>query len=101
MRKFLILCLFVLGLGFALFNFKGLANQGEFQSIVLDFRENVPASEIEAKVNLLAQKYNLDPHLNSEFSAADHVYIAKGDRNTIGELKKLGFGKLTEFIEPN
>lgn len=101
MRKFLILCLFVLGLGFALFNFKGLANQGEFQSIVLDFRENVPASEIEAKVNLLAEKYNLDPHLNSEFSAADHVYIAKGDRNTIGELKKLGFGKLTEFIEPN
>lgn len=101
MRKFLILCLFVLGLGFALFNFKGLANQGEFQSIVLDFRESVPASEIEAKVNLLAQKYNLEPHLNSEFSAADHVYIAKGDRNTIGELKKLGFGKLTEFIEPN
>ncbi|HEY9606440.1 MAG TPA: S8 family peptidase [Allocoleopsis sp.] len=101
MRKFLILCLFVLGLGFALFNFKGLANQGEFQSIVLDFRESVPASEIEAKVNLLTQKYNLDPHLNSEFSAADHVYIAKGDRNTIGELKKLGFGKLTEFIEPN
>jgi serine protease len=101
MRKFLILCLFVLGLGFALFNFKGLANQGEFQSIVLDFRESVPASEIEAKVNLLAQKYNLEPRLNSEFSAADHVYIAKGDRNTISELKKLGFGKLTEFIEPN
>jgi serine protease len=88
-------------LGFALFNFKGLANQGKFQSIVLDFRESVPASEIEAKVNLLAEKYNLDPHLNSEFSAADHVYIAKGDRKTIGELKKLGFGKLTEFIEPN
>ncbi len=101
MRKFFIICLFVLGLGFALFNFKGLANQGEFQSIVLDFRENVPEAEIEAKVNLLAGKYNLEPRLNSEFSAADHVYIAKGDRKTIDELKKLGIGKLTEFIEPN
>jgi hypothetical protein len=29
------------------------------------------------------------------------VYIAKGDRKTINELKKLGIGKLTEFIEPN
>ncbi len=48
MRKFFIICLFVLGLGFALFNFKGLANQGEFQSIVWDFRENVPEAEIEA-----------------------------------------------------
>ncbi|MBW4547955.1 MAG: S8 family peptidase [Symplocastrum torsivum CPER-KK1] len=101
MRKFFIICLFVLGLGFALFNFKGLATQGEFQSIVLDFRENVPEAEIEAKVNLLAGKYNLEPRLNSEFSAADHVYIAKGDRKTIDELKKLGIGKLTEFIEPN
>ena len=46
MRKFFIMCLFVLGLGFALFNFKGLANQGEFQSIVLNFREDVPAARI-------------------------------------------------------
>ncbi|MCA1991859.1 MAG: S8 family peptidase [Coleofasciculus sp. S288] len=101
MRKFLIACLFLVGLGFALFNFKGLAARGEFESIVLDFRESVPATEIAANVNLLAEKYNLDPRLNSEFSAADNVYIAKGDRNTIKELKKLGFGKLTEFIEPN
>ena len=101
MRKFFIVCLFVLGLGFALSNFKGLANQGDFQSIVLDFREDVPAAEIESNVNLLARKYNLEPRLNSEFSVADHVYIAKGDRKTINELKKLGIGKLTEFIEPN
>lgn len=101
MRKFFILCLFVIGLGFALFNFKGLANQGEFQSIVLDFREDVPASEIAAKVNLLTQKYNLEPRLNSEFSAADNVYIARGDRNTIKELRQLGIDKLTEFVEPN
>lgn len=101
MRKFLILCLFVFGLGFALFNFKGLANQGKFQSIVLDFREDIPATEIEKQVNLLSSKYNLEPQLNSEFSQADHVYIAKGDRQTIAKLKKQGIGKFTEFIEPN
>jgi serine protease len=101
MRKFLIACLFILGLLFAPFNFKGLANQGEFESIVLDFREDVPAAEIAAKVNLLAAQYGLEPRLNSEFSAPDNVYIARGDRKTIAQLKKLGFGKLTEFIEPN
>lgn len=101
MRKFLIACLFILGLLFAPFNFKGLANQGEFESIVLDFREDVPAAEIAAKVNLLAAQYGLEPRLNSEFSAPDNVYIARGDRQTISKLKKLGLGKLTEFIEPN
>jgi serine protease len=101
MKKVLIACLFILGLGFALFNFKGLANQGEFQSIVLDFREDIPASVVEAKVNLLAGQYNIEPRLNSEFSAADNVYIAKGDRQTIAQLKKAGLGKVTEYIEPN
>jgi serine protease len=101
MKKVLIALLFIVGLGLALFSFKGLANQGEFESIVLDFREDVPATEITAKVNLLAQQYGLAPQLNSEFSAADNVYIAKGDRNTIAKLKKLGFGKVTEYIEPN
>jgi serine protease len=65
MRKFLIVCLFVFGIGFALFNFKGLANQGEFNSIVLDFREDIPAAEIDKEVKLLASKYNLAPRLNS------------------------------------
>ena len=95
MRKFLIACLFILGLLFAPFNFKGLANQGKFESIVLDFREDVPAAEIAAKVNLLATQYGLEPRLNSEFSAPDNVYIARGDRDTIAKLKKLGLGKLT------
>jgi serine protease len=101
MRKFLITCLFVLGLGFALFNFKGLANQGEFQSIVLDFRENVPEAEITEELQAIAQKYNVNPHLNSEFSAADHVYILEGNKQLLNELKKSKLAKETEFIEPN
>ena len=101
MRKFLITCLFVLGLGFALFNFKGLANQGEFQSIVLDFRENVPEAEITEELQAIAQKYNVNPHLNSEFSAADHIYILEGNKQLLNALKKSKLAKETEFIEPN
>ncbi len=101
MRKFLILCLFIVGLGFALFNFKGLANQGEFQSIVLDFREDVPASEINEELKAIAQQYNVNPRLNSEFSAADHVYILEGDKQLLSALKKSKLTKETEYIEPN
>jgi len=101
MRKFLLLCLFIFGLGFALFNFKGLANQGEFQSIVLDFRENVPAAEINQELQAIAKLYNVTPRLNSEFSDADHVYIVEGDQQLLSALKKSKLSQETEFIEPN
>ncbi|MFE1746144.1 S8 family peptidase [Coleofasciculus sp. H7-2] len=94
MRKLLIACLFLLGVGFALFNFKGLAAQGEFDSIVLDFREDVPA-EVVQQVRSLGAQYN------SEFSESDHLYIIKGDRNLLKALKKSPLAKKTEYIEPN
>ena len=101
MRKFFIMCLFVLGLGFALFNFKGLANQGEFQSIVLNFREDVPAAEITEELKAIAQQYNVNPRLNSQFSAADNVYILEGSKQVLNALRKSNLSKETEFIEPN
>lgn len=101
MRKLLLLCLFVMGLFVALFNFQGLASQGNYESIVLDFREDIPASEIAAGVNAIASSLNVAPQLNSEFSASDNVYIVKGDRNTLKSLKKSKLAKSTEFIEPN
>ncbi len=101
MRRLLLICLFVIGLGFALFNFKGLATQGEFDSIVLDFSENIPAAEISAQVQAIAQQYNIEPQLNSKFSSADNVYIVKGDKDTLKALKKSKLAKSTEFIEPN
>lgn len=101
MRKFLIACLFILGLGFALFNFKGLASQGEFQSIVLDFREDVPAAQMTEELQAIAQQYHVNPHLNSEFSVADHVYVVEGDQQVLSALKKSKLSKETEFIEPN
>ena len=94
------MCLFLIGAGFALFNFTGLADQGKFESIVLDFRENIPAAQIQAQVSAIAQQYNVAPHLNSQFSMSDNVYIVKGDRNTLNALKSK-LAKSAEFIEPN
>jgi serine protease len=101
MKRLILLCLFVIGLSFALFNFKGLASQGEYESIVLDFRENIPATEISAQVQAIAQQYNIAPQLNSEFSKSDSLYIVKGDRSTLKRLKKSKLNKYTEYIEPN
>lgn len=101
MRKLLLLCLFLIGLSFALFNFKGLAWKGEFESIVLDLREDIPADVLKEQINAIAQQYNVAPKLNSDFSVKDNVYIVKGDRSTLKALKKSKIAKSTEFIEPN
>ncbi|PSB57785.1 peptidase S8, partial [Chroococcidiopsis cubana CCALA 043] len=101
MKKFILLCLFIGGLWFALSSFQGLAAKGEYQSIVLDFRENVPNTEIEAKLNAIAQQYKVKPRLNSEFSAADNVYVVEGDRQTLTSLRNSKIAKSTEYIEPN
>lgn len=100
MKKFLFSCLFLIGLGWALFNFTGLANKGTYDSIVLDFREEVGVAQIVDRVKTISEKYNVTPRLNSEFSLADNVYVVKGDRRTLKALKK-SVGKYTEYIEPN
>ena len=101
MRKILLLCLCLVGLGFALFNFKGLAAKGEFESIVLDFRDDIPPAQISDQVSAIAQQYNVAPQLNSKFSASDNVYIVKGNGRTLNALKKSDLVKSTEFIEPD
>lgn len=101
MRKFFIVCLFLIGLGFALFNFKGLAATGTYDSIVLDFREDIPATQITADINAIAQQYKVTPRLNSEFSQTDNVYVVEGDKTLLQALKKSTLAKQTEYIEPN
>ncbi|MBE9124958.1 MULTISPECIES: S8 family peptidase [unclassified Coleofasciculus] len=101
MRKLFLLCLFVLTLGFALFNFKGLASQGQYESIVLDFREDIPASQITQQVSAIAQNYGVTPRLNSEFSTTDNIYILEGDKQLLRNLKKSELSAETEYIEPN
>lgn len=101
MRKLFLICLFAVGLLWALSNFKGLANQGTYDSIVLDFREDIPAAQITNSLETISQQYKVSPRLNSEFSTKDNVYIVKGDKNLLQALKKSEIGQKTETIEPN
>ena len=101
MKKFLLLTLFLIGLGFGIFNYQGLSNTGTYNSIVLDFREDIPAAQITDKLNAIAQQYHVKPYLNSEFSNKDNVYIVTGDSKLLNALKKSDLAKKTESIEPN
>ena len=101
MRKFLLLRLFVLGLAFALSNFKGLADRGEFNSIVLDFREDISNTEIREELKAIAQQYNRKVSLNSIFSIDDNIYTLEGDQELLNALRKSPLKQKTEYIEPN
>lgn len=101
MKKLVLLCLFVLGIGFALFNFKGLAQQGEYNSIILDFKEEVPIAQVSQEVQELSQEYNQQVNLNSIFSISDRIYIIEGDKKTLQQLKRSSLSQDTEYIEAN
>ncbi|MGL6342802.1 MAG: S8 family peptidase [Waterburya sp.] len=101
MKKLVVLCLFILGIGFALLNFKGLAQQGEFNSIILDFKEEVPIAKISEEIQGLSQQYNQQVNLNSIFSINDRVYIVEGDKKILKQLKRSPIRKDTEYIEAN
>jgi serine protease len=101
MRRLLILCLFCLGIGFAISNFTGLATRGEFDSLVIDFKDNLPGGEIDRELALLSKEFHIAPHLNSQFSQAEHVYVVKGDRTLLAKLRESSLSKDVESIEPN
>ncbi|HYW18676.1 MAG TPA: S8 family peptidase [Nodularia sp. (in: cyanobacteria)] len=104
MKRLILLCLFVIGLGAAVFgflNFQGLAAKGEFETIVLDFRQDIPAEVLQQNLQAIAQEYNVTPRLDNQLSATDHVYIIEGDRQRLKKLKKSPFAQFTQLIEPN
>jgi serine protease len=101
MKKFLLIGLVLLGLCFALFNFKGLADRGTFDSIVIDFREDISTAEITQELEAIAKQFKQEATLNSIFSVDDRVYVIKGDAKLIAALKNSPLGRDTEYIEPN
>lgn len=99
--------MFVVGLIWAIANYSGLATQGTYNTIVLDFREDIPAAEIQNQLKALETSYQITPRLNSEFSQADNLYIVRGDagatpegvRELLQNLKRSKVAKYTEYIE--
>lgn len=100
MKRFFLLCLFLIGLGWAVLSFSGLANRGTFDSIVLDFREEIGQAEIANQIQAIAQNYQVVPRLNSEFSKPDNIYIVRGDKQMLRSLRR-SQRQNTEYIEPN
>lgn len=101
MKRLLPLGLFLAGLIWALVSFPGLATQGEYDSIVLDFQESLTTEQIQAEVEAIAQTYGVRPQLNSIFSQTDHVYILPGDAQRLKALRRSPFKQATESIDPN
>ena len=101
MKKWLWLGLFLVGIWFALTNFKGLANQGEYDSILINFREDVPLSTVTEQIEGISQKYHHPISLNSLFSVDDHVYTFPGDASRLKELRQSSLKPFIEYVEPN
>ena len=101
MKRLVMLLLFLCGIGWALFNFHGLESQGEFSSIVLDFREDISESQLEQDLASLSNDFKLKPRYNSEFSLDDHLVIVEGDQSLLKALRVSALSKATEYIEPN
>ncbi|MBD1846106.1 S8 family serine peptidase [Cyanobacteria bacterium FACHB-63] len=101
MRKLLIIALCLVGLGWAIVQFPGLATQGTYDRIVLDFRDDLANTEIQAQIDAIAQNYHVRPQLNSRFSQPEHLYIVEGDKSLLNQLKKSNLKRYTEAIEPD
>jgi len=101
MKKLLLLTLFIIGLGFALFNFTGLANRGEYQSILIDFKDDIPVSVLDEQLNAINKKAGKTTSLNSIFSIDEHLYTVEGDSKLLKTLRNSDLKKYTESIEPD
>jgi serine protease len=100
MKRLLLIGLFLTGLIWAVLSFPGLASRGEYQSIALDFREDLAAGQLERTLKTIAQTYKVQPTPNSIFSEADHLYIVKGDAQLLKALRR-DLKQATESIAPN
>ena len=101
MKKILLTLAFIIGIGFALLNFQGLASKGEFDSIIVNFRQDIPKTELESSLDAIASQLKQVPILNSIFSETERLYIVEGDKKTIKQLRKSPFKQDIEYIEPN
>jgi serine protease len=102
MKKFLLSCLFFAGLFWALSTYQGLAVEGKFDSMVLNFRDSLSPAQVDRELKAIAAKYGIEPKFNSAFSKSDHLYIVKGDAQVLEQLKQSEeLRNLIEYVEAN
>ncbi|MBR8830026.1 MAG: hypothetical protein N5P05_003317 [Chroococcopsis gigantea SAG 12.99] len=101
MKKLLLMGLFICGLVLAVFNFQGLATKGEYQSIIINFKDDLPTSILDQQLTTITGKTSDKVGLNSIFSIDDHLYTIKGDKQLLNRLKNSDIKKYVQYIEPN
>jgi serine protease len=102
-RLWTVLVVGCLGLGWGIVSLVGQLQPegGSFDSIVIDFREDAGGLRITEQLERIAQVHRVRPHLNSEFSEMDHIYVIDGDRQILKTLQNSPTAQYAEFIEPN
>ena len=102
MKKLLLLLgLFVFGLWLALANFHGLEAKGEFNSIIVNFRDDIPSTDISQQLDAIAQEQQQQARLNSIFSTDERIYLLKGDQTVVEGLRNSPLKQFVDYIEPN
>lgn len=97
MKKIFVSFLFILGLCFSLWGFRVLNSGGEYESIIINFQDDIEVSQLSSSLSEFSDKL----HLNSEFSAPRNIYVVEGDKQTLKELRRNLDKKTLEYIEPN
>ena len=75
MKRWILLFCCLGALGWATAQFSGTLTQGIFDSIIIDFREEVGDSQIQEAMGEASKLLDLTPRLNSEFSEGDHPVV--------------------------
>ena len=104
MKKLLLLTLFIIGIWFAVASFidsKGLAHKGNFDSIIVNFENDLPTEKLSEELAIITKSSKHDPSLNSIFSIDQHLYTVQGDKSLLHKLRTSSIKKYTEYIEPN
>ncbi len=101
MKRWILLFCCLGAIGWVTAQLSGTPIQGTFDSIIIDFREEIGDSQIQAAMGDASKLLDLAPRLNSEFSEDDHIFVVPGNLDLLRKLKKSGLDRYTESLEPN
>ncbi len=101
MKRWLLSIGICLALGWTLVTLTGLTTQGSYNSIIIDFREDVGRGKVVAALDDINRIAQIHPKFNSEFSEKDQIYVVDGDRHLLNKIRRSTWSKYTEIIEPN
>ncbi len=104
MKRFLLLILFFAGIWFATSYYlsqHGLAHQGTYNSLVVNFKDDIPTETLTADIQGINQATHQPMDLNSIFSLDDYVYTVKGDQQALKQLRRSKLMRHVDYVEPN